>query len=44
MKRTLVGNVSSCLGEGVKICGWVEKLRKQKHIQFFFLQASFSEV
>lgn len=34
MKRTLVGNVSSCLGERVKICGWVEKLRKQKHMQF----------
>lgn len=38
MERTLISHLHSKVGEIVKVCGWVEKLRDQKKMQFLLIR------
>ncbi len=38
MKRTLVREVAACIGQTVRLCGWLETLRNQKRMQFLVIR------
>ncbi|MFA4890967.1 MAG: aspartate--tRNA(Asn) ligase [Candidatus Gracilibacteria bacterium] len=38
MERTLIEELSSLEGNPVRVCGWVEKLRSQKQMQFLIIR------
>lgn len=38
MQRTLISDLRSCVGQTVRICGWVKTLRSQKSVQFLVIR------
>ena len=38
MERTNIGELQQHIGETVKIQGWLQKLRDQKHVQFLVIR------